>query len=478
MDLKKKFEEKIFAYALKNAIEHEGKAQAGSILSPLFHEGLEKNQVKEIMPLINETLKKVNSMSLEEQQKLFSKEEKFTSHREVREEGELPELPNAVQGKVILRLAPFPSGALHIGNSKTYLLNALYAEKYKGKLLFIMDDTIGSEQKMIAPEAYQLIPEAFDWLNVKYKKPIIYKSDRLEIYYKYAEELIKKDKAYVCFCNPEKLRDNRANGKECSCRNKKPEETLKLWKDMFKAKQGSCALRIKTSMQHPNPAFRDRVLFKIVDREHPKVGKKYRVWPTLEMSWGIDDHILEITHIIRGKELMIETDMEKYIMDIFKWKHPEFIHVGWIKLEGIGAKISKSKAQQEIKSGKFFGWHDPRSWSVKSLMMRGIQPEAIKTFVENMGLKLSDASIPVDVLYALNRKLLFDKSIKASFEKTNKKEKDKAQIEILMSDASIVKGNSDLNVNKIKDKQIIYFAGFGYARYNEKEKVKFWFSHS
>ncbi len=473
VDLKKKYNEKILAYALKNAIEHDGKAQAGSILSPLFHEGLEKKDVKEIMPLINETLKKINSLSLEEQQKQFKKESSEVSHRDVREEGELPELKNAVQGKMVLRLAPYPSGALHIGNTKTYLLNALYAEKYKGKLLFIMDDTIGSEQKMIAPEAYQLIPESFDWLNVKYKKPIIFKSDRLEIYYKYAEELIKKDKAYICFCKSETLRENRAKGKECEHRKQSPEQNLKLWKEMFKAKPGSCALRIKTSMQNPNPAFRDRVLFKIVDREHPKTKNKYRVWPTLEMSWGIDDHLLEITHIIRGKELMIETDMERYIMDIFKWKHPEFIHIGWIKLEGIGAKISKSKAQQEIKSGKFFGWHDPRSWSVQSLMMRGIQPEAIKTFVENMGLKLSDASIPVDVLYSINRKLLFEKAIKSSFEQDKK-----GKIEILMPDASIVKGNSDLEIKKLKDKQIVYFMSFGYCQYNPKEKVKFWFGHA
>jgi glutamyl-tRNA synthetase len=471
---KEKFSKKIEAYALKNAIEHEGKAQVNSILNSLFHEGLNKKDVKEIIPIIQEQVNKINSLSLEEQKNLFEKEQKQISHRDVREEGELPELEN-VKGKIVLRLAPYPSGALHIGNTKTYLLNALYAEKYHGKLLFVMDDTIGSEEKQIMLEAYTLIPEAFDWLNVKYEKPIIYKSDRLEIYYKYAEELIKKDKAYVCSCKPEILRENRAKGIECEHRKQTIKQNLELWKEMFSMKEGQAALRIKTSMQDKNPAFRDRVLFKISDREHPKVKNKYRVWPTLEMSWAIDDHILNISHIIRGKELMIETDMEKYIMDIFKWKHPEFIHVGWVKLEGV-YKISKSKAQQEIKSGKFFGWHDPRTWSVQSLMMRGIEAEAIKKFVVNMGLKLSDALIPVDVLYSHNRELIREKSIKASFKRAGLMAK--SNIEILMPDAKTIKGNSDINISSIKDKQIVYFLGFGYTRYNEKEKIKFWFAHA
>jgi glutamyl-tRNA synthetase len=202
------------------------------------------------------------------------------------------------------------------------------------------------------------------------------------------------------------LRKNRENGKDCECRNLSVKEQLKRWKEMFKAKEGSCVLRIKTSMQDKNPAFRDRVLFKISDRSHPRVGTKYRVWPTLEMSWSIDDHLLGITHIIRGNDLMIETDMEKYIWNIFGWKPAETIHVGLINLEGVGAKISKSKAQKEVKSGKFTGWDDPRTWSIQSLIRRGIKPEAIKQFVKEIGLNKQDITIPIDALYAINRKMI------------------------------------------------------------------------
>ena len=185
---------------------------------------------------------------------------------------------------------------------------------------------------------------------------------------------------------------------------------------MFKMNEGEAILRIKTDMQDPNPAFRDRVLFKISDREHPKAGKKYRVWPSLEMSWAIDDHLLGITHIIRGNDLMIETLMEKYIWDIFKWKHPVTIHTGLIKIEGIeGAKISKSKAQKEVLSGEFVGWDDPRTWSIQSLERRGIKAEALREFVKEIGLNKQDIIVPIENLYAINRRLLDEKALRYSF---------------------------------------------------------------
>ncbi len=403
-DISDKYINEIYAYALENALIH-GKAIEGGVLPKLFQHGLKKEEISKIMPKIKEIVSKVNSINLKDKEKLFESYKKFLKEKAEKEKG-LKDLPNAKKGKMVFRLAPFPSGSLHIGNTKTYLLNALYAEKYKGKIILMIDDTIGSEEKQIAIEAYALIPEAFKWLEVKYKKPILYKSDRLGIYYKYAEEIIKKGKAYVCSCSQEILRDKRARGIECSCRQMDVETQLKRWKEMFKAKQGDYILRLKTSMQDPNPAFRDRVLFRISDRTHPRTGKKYRVWPLLEFSWAVDDHLLGITHIIRGKELMMEGEMQKFIWDIFGWEHVEMIYTGLIKLEGIEGKLSKSKAQKEVRSGEYFGWDDPRTWSVQSLKRRGILAESIREFVEEIGLNQNDISVPIDALYSINRKKL------------------------------------------------------------------------
>lgn len=398
----KDFSNEIWAYALHNAIEF-GKVDASRVMPKLFNHGLEKGDIGSVMGTIQAICSEVNKLSAKERETKFADYSHLVKKAEEKEAG-LPELPNS--GKhMVFRMAPFPSGALHIGNAKTFLLNALYAEKYGATLLLVIDDTIGSEEKQPLKEGYDLIAEAAELLGVKYKKPIIYKSDRLKIYYEYAEKLIAKGEAYVCHCAQEQLRDNRMKGLECGCRQYPPSEQKKRWAAMFDAKEGSAILRIKTNMQHPNPAFRDRVLFKISDREHPRVGTKYRVWPSLEMTWAIDDHLLGITHILRGNDLMIETDMEKYMWDLFGWKHPTTIHTGLIKIEGAEVKLSKSKAQKEVKDGTFTGWDDPRTWSIQSLIRRGISKEAIRGFVEEIGLNKQDITVPIEALYSHNRKL-------------------------------------------------------------------------
>lgn len=405
------FSSEIWAYALRNAIEF-GKADAGKILPKLFQHGLDRGEIKEIMPEIQDIVKKVNNLK---QEGRIAEFEKYKDIIHVREEREgLQELPN-VGKRVVLRVAPFPSGALHLGNAKTLVLNGLYAEKYKGKLILVIDDTIGSIKKPIEKESYKLIEDALKFLKIKKSGKTIYKSGRLRTYYEYAKKLIVKDKAYVCHCSQEELGKNREEGKECGCRVLPVKIQLLRWKDMFKEKEGDAILRIKTSMQDPNPAFRDRVLFKISDREHPRVGKKYRVWPTLEMSWAVDDHLLGITHIIRGNELMIESEMERFIWKIFSWNEPEIIHTGLIKLEGDIGKISKSKAREEVKSGKYIGWDDPRTWSIQSLKRRGIGAEAIRKFVEEIGLNKQNITVPIESLYAINRKLIDKEADRYSF---------------------------------------------------------------
>lgn len=432
------FKKKILAYSLSNAIQHNGKALPNSILNHLFREGLKREQIKEVIGIINETVSKVNSFPIELQRKEFEKIKDIMKVRYEKEKHELRELPSPSKN-MKFRLAPFPSGALHIGNAKTYLLNALYAEKYKGKILLVMDDTIGSKEKRIIPEAYKLIEDAFKWLDIKYEKPIIYKSSRLRLYYRYAEKLIRMGKAYVCSCSASVLRKNREKARECGCRQFPVNKQLARWKRMLEknAREGSYTLRIKTDMQHKNPAFRDRVLFRISERPHPRTKNKYKVWPLLEFSWAIDDHLLKITHIIRGKDLMMESEMEKFIWKIFNWKIPEIMHAGLVRIKGVSgasetgndrdargwgggagsywegregrdniATISKSKAQKEVIEGKFSSWDDPRTWSIQSLKRRGFLPEAIRKFVKEIGLNENDIIVPIESLYAINRKML------------------------------------------------------------------------
>jgi glutamyl-tRNA synthetase len=402
-----KIEEIALKYSLLNAKQY-GKAREDAVIKRVLAEMPEaKKEVKKIVEIVRKIVDRVNSLSKEEIERKISE----LNIQEIKEERGrkelLPELPDAEQGKVIMRLAPFPSGPLHIGNARMAILNDYYVKKYNGKLILFYDDTIGSEEKPIDKEAYELIRDGLDWLGVKYHE-ILYKSDRLEIYYKYAEELIKMGRAYVCTCSKEEIRKNRRLGIECLCRGRSIDENLSLFKQMLEGKipEGKAVVRLKTDMKHPNPAFRDRVLLRICEREHPRVGKKYKVWPMLEFSWAIDDYLIGTTHILRGKELVIEDMMEEYIWDIFGWKKAKFIHYGLLRLKEEGAKLSKSKTRKLIEKGEIKGWDDPRTWSLQSLRKRGFQPEAIRNFILKLGLSEADITMPVDILYAENRKII------------------------------------------------------------------------
>ncbi len=395
----------ILKHTLANAIEHGGKANVQAVLGRVIAEDASlKEKIKEIIPEIKKTVEEINSLTVDEQKKKLT-ELGVSLEKKEKIEGGLPGLPNVVKDKVVMRLAPFPSGPLHIGNARMVILNDEYVKKYNGKLLLVIDDTIGSKKKFILPEAYDLIFDGLKWLGVKYNK-VLYKSDRLDLFYDFIKELIQKKFAYVCECDVNTLRKNRAEGVACKHREQSEKCNLEKWNEMLKGKykEEEAVVRLKTNIIHPNPAFRDRVLARIVNRKHPRVGKKYRVWPMLEASWAFDDYLLGVTHILRGKDLMIEDMMEEFIWNVMNWKKSTIAHYGMLNLEGV--KLSKTEARIAIEKKKFIGWDDPRTWSLQSLRKRGIQPEAVRNFIVKMGLSLADVTVPTEILYAENRKMI------------------------------------------------------------------------
>lgn len=398
-----KIEEKVLKHALLNAFLHKGKADVNAVIKKILGEEKElKKNINEIIEIVKKKVNEVNKLSLEEQKKLLEKLEIKLEKRY--EDLKLPDLPYTEN--FILRLAPFPDAPLHIGQARMAILNDYYAKKYNGKLYLVFDDTIGSEEKKVSKDAYSQILEDLKWLKIKIDK-IFYKSKRIKKYYKFAKELIEKNIAYVCLCSQEEIRKNRIKGKECIHRSNTIDQNLELWKKMIKGhfKQGEAVLRLKTDMKNKDPAFRDRILCRISERYHPLVGKKYRVWPLLEFSWAFDDIDLNITHIIRGKELRIEDKVEEFIWDKLGFKKPFFIHYGLFTIKDVG-KISKSIAKKKIEKGEYFGWEDPRTWSLRSLRKRGIMPQAIRNFIIRMGLSEADIEVPAEILYSENRKLI------------------------------------------------------------------------
>ena len=399
----------IVKFALANAVKHDGKADEKAVMSKIMGEHPElRPKAREIIEIVRDVVKAVNSLTVEEQRsKLREIAPELLEEKKIKEIKKLPPLPNVEKWKkIVMRMAPFPSGPLHIGNARMVILNDEYVKRYNGKLLLVYDDTIGAEEHKIIPEAYDLIREGLEWLGVKWHKTI-YKSDRVEIFYKYCKQLLEQGHAYVCLCKADEWRIKyKIPGKPCPHRNQTVEENLEHWEKMLSGEysQGEAVVRLKTGMNHPDPAMRDHVIMRISEREHPRVGTKYRVWPLLEFSWGIDDHLLGVTHILRGKDLIKEDMMEEFIWKLFNWPRREFIHYGKILFKGI--TLSKRKARKLIEEGVYRGWDDPRTWSLQSLAKRGIKPEALRRAILDLGLSIVDIEYSPLNLYAYNRRLI------------------------------------------------------------------------
>ena len=403
---------------LKNAIKFDGRPNKKAIMGKLMASRPDlRSRAKTIIPLLDQIIMEILKLNLERQkQKLLSLDPKALEKKEKTEElKELPELPNvSTHDKIIMRLAPYPSGALHIGNARMVVLNDEYVKKYNGELILFFDDTIGSPKslrsspkaKYVLPESYDLIKEGLEWLGVKINK-IYYKSDRLEIFYEYCEKLIKDNIAYVCFCSASIFREKyKKKKRDCPHRNHSLEKNLEEWKAMLKRKynEGEVVVRLKTGMDQKDPALRDQIIMRISEAEHPRVGNKYVVWPMLEYSWAIDDHLINATHILRGIDLVKEGLIEEFIWDHFGWKKAELLYYG--RLNFADMKLSKTETRNNIQSGRYEGWDDPRTWSLQSLRKRGIRPKALRDSLLDLGMSQSGITFSSNWLYSKNKELI------------------------------------------------------------------------
>lgn len=375
-------ENKAKGYALKNAIAHDGKANQGAVMAGLFAEGLEKSEVKDVIPTIIKVLSEVNALSEEEQTKEFDNLSDTISEREVREG--LPELPNAENG-VVMRTAPSPSGPLHLMHAINLSLNYLYVEKYDGKLYVRIEDTNSDN---VYPPAYDMITNEAKWLTDG-KAEIIIQSDRMELYYDYAKKLLDEDAAYICTCSGDSFRELARDKKECPCRGKTMEENASDWKKMFDKengfKEGEAVLRFKTpaefdGMSNKNPAMRDFPLARVNDSVHPRQGDKYRVWPLMNLSVTADDIELGMTHIIRGKDHRDNAERQKMMYNVLGKEYPWAAFTGMTNF--VGMKFSTSQMRKDIDAGLYSGWDAAGLSTVASLKKRGYKPIAFRGYAE------------------------------------------------------------------------------------------------
>ena len=405
----KKILESLRKFALQNGVKFDT-VNAGAVISKVIGEHHSaKDHMKDIQKELQKIIKEVNAMSKPERlEELKDVAPELLEEKKVERREGLKDLPNVkiilpmktpssngvlalVQMKpnVVLRFAPSPSGPLHIGHAYILGLNDQYRKQYKGKLILRLEDT---NPDNVDIDAYKMIPEDANWLTDNGVSEVIIQSDRMETYMGYALRLIEEGFAYVCTCETEVFKDKINNKSICDCRRQSKNAQLIRWKKMLtEYDDGDAVVRLKTDIEHPNPAYRDFPLLRINTTEHPKQGLRYRVWPLMNFSVAIDDMEMGVTHKIVGKDHADNTVRQSMIQKALKGNTPEGVYIGRINFEGFD--LSTTQTKKLVKEQHYTGWDDIRLPFLRAMKRKGYQAAALRKFAVSMGVTQTDKTV-------------------------------------------------------------------------------------
>jgi glutaminyl-tRNA synthetase len=302
-------------------------------------------------------------------------------------------------GKVITRFPPEPNGYLHIGHAKAININFGYAKAYNGITYLRYDDTNPEAEEGIY---FDMILDTVRWLGYE-PFQITYSSDHFQRLYELAVELIKKDKAYVCFCTPEEIQahrggESRGPRTECIHRNRPIQESLEEFQKMKDGKyeEGIATLRMKMDMQNPNPQFWDLVAYRVLYTPHHRTGKDWCIYPTYDYTHCLCDSFEDITHSMCTTEFQLSRESYYWLVDALELYKPVQWEYGRLNLTN--TVMSKRKLNKLVTDGFVAGWDDPRLPTIAGFRRRGFTPQAVNAFVREMGVTTANTTINVDRL--------------------------------------------------------------------------------
>jgi glutamyl-tRNA synthetase len=400
--------------ALINAVSHGGKAEPKAVVGRMMAEQSDlRGRSKLVSRLVNDVVSELNKLSLDEQKSILNAEfsDSFEAEQERKRKQaekdseralELPELPDAKMSAVVTRFPPEPNGFMHIGHAKAAIIGSEYAKMYKGKFILRFDDTNPSAEKK---EYYQPFLDAFEWLKIK-PDLIRNSSDDMDRFYDLAVQMIRNDKAYVCTCTKEEIREKRARSESCKHRSRSVEESLSLWRQMVvkELEKNEATLRFKGDMDALNTTMRDPVLFRIVLEPHPLLGNMYSVWPTYDFAGPVEDSLDGVTHAMRSKEYELRDEQYHAILRSLGLREPTLIEFSRLNLQN--TTVHKRTLRPLIAEKLVQGWDDPRLPTISALRRRGFLPESIREFILRMGISKVESQPTWDLLESINRKLL------------------------------------------------------------------------
>jgi len=302
-------------------------------------------------------------------------------------------------GRVHTRFPPEPNGYLHIGHAKAILINYLTARKYGGKFNLRFDDTNPAKEEQ---EYIDAIIRDIRWLGADWEDRLFHASDYFEQLYEWAVQLIRDGKAYVDDLSAEQIREYRGTltgpGRESPYRNRSVEENLDLFERMRRGEfpDGSRVLRARIDMASPNMNLRDPVMYRILHEEHPHTGNKWCIYPMYDWAHGQSDSIEGITHSLCSLEFEDHRPLYDWFLDQLGIHHPQQIEFARLNLTN--TVMSKRKLLRLVKEGHVRGWDDPRMPTLSGLRRRGYTPEAIRAFIEMVGVSKSNSIVDIALL--------------------------------------------------------------------------------
>ena len=304
-------------------------------------------------------------------------------------------------GRVLTRFPPEPNGYLHIGHVKSICLNFGIGLKYHGATNIRFDDTNPSKENV---EYVNSILNDVKWLGFQWKEPVHYASDYFPQLYEFACKLIRKGLAYVDDQTSEEIRKNRGDlehpGIDSPYRNRSVEENMKLFEEMKAGKypDGSKVLRAKIDMKSPNIVMRDPVIYRILRATHHRTGDTWCIYPLYDFAHPLSDALEGITHSICTVEFEERRPLYNWCLDnAFDGKEkPRQIEFAKLYLNNVvtGKRYIKKLVEDKIVDG----WDDPRLVSIAALRRRGFTPEAIKMFVDLVGVTKSQGAVEYPML--------------------------------------------------------------------------------
>ncbi len=304
--------------------------------------------------------------------------------------------------KVRVRFAPSPTGPLHIGGVRTALYNYLFARQHGGDLVFRIEDT---DSHRFVPGAEEYIIESFRWLGIKFDEGVSFggnhgpyrQSERRAIYKKYVDQLLADGKAYIAFDTPEQLEAKRAavqNFQYDARTRQEMTNSLTLPKEEVERRiadgeQYVVRFKVEPGIEvHVNDMIRGDVKIKSDILDDKVLYKSADELPTYHLANIVDDHLMEITHVIRGEEWLPSAPLHVLLYRAFGWEDtmPTFAHLPLLlKPEGKG-KLSKRDGDRLGFPVFPLEWHDPKTGDISSgYRESGYFPEAVVNFLALLG---------------------------------------------------------------------------------------------